>query len=62
MKYQFRARCDGPPIVLDNCGAGYEAPTEDLAWDAVIRFINLKDLDRSRYTIEPLGTVSVEAL
>ena len=56
MKYQFRALCTGAPIILDNCGRGYEADTEDEAWQDLARFINLRDLDRSRYRIEPLGT------
>jgi hypothetical protein len=57
MKYQFRALCTGAPIVLDNCGAGYEADTDDDAWHLVMWAINLKDLDRTRYAIEPLGAV-----
>lgn len=54
MRYQFRALCSGAPIILDDCGVGYEADSEDEAWDALLaRIGQSKFFDRSRYVVEP---------
>lgn len=56
MKYQFRARVTGSPVILDKCGEGYEAATEEEAWTVMMRAIALPQMDRARYSIEPLST------
>lgn len=66
MKYQFRSKPPNGDIVLNRSGDGYDAETPEIAWRMFYQtlYAHVGDTEerlRTRYTIEPLGTLPVGA-